>query len=164
MARELTEFNGILCWCDVEHVSSLTGVTVTDDNMSQAQGIINSETGVYPEALPEDLKAMDKIRLTDALAYEAAWVAGKIDLFAESTVKNVSQDGVQADYPSELSQYLAPLALVCLKRLSWNRAGAVFKRPGGKYPDADAARDAVLRGEAVDTSGYGGIVPGRPFS
>lgn len=164
MARELTEYNGILCWCDVAHVSSLAGVAATDDNMSQAQGIISSETGVYPEMIPDDLNGMDRLRLTDALAYQAAWMNGRVDLFAESTVTNVSQDGLQANYPSEQSQYLAPLALVCLKRLSWNRRGAQFKHPQARYPDADAARDAVLRGEAVDTSGYGGTVPGRPFS
>ena len=164
MARELTEYNGILCWCDIEHVSSLTGVTVDADNMSQAMGIIATETQTWPEFLPDDLKVADRIRLCDALAYQAAWVKGKVDLFAESTVSNVSQDGLTAQYVSTQSQYLAPLALVCLQRLSWNRQGISFKRPGGRYPDIAAARDAVLRDEAEDPSAVVHYIPGRPFS
>lgn len=164
MARELTEYNGILCWCDIEHVSSLTGKTVNADNMSQAMGIIATETQVWPEFLPDDLKVADRIRMCDALAYEAAWVADKVDLFAESTVANVSQDGLTAQYVSTQSQYLAPLALVCLQRLSWNRTGASFKRPGGRYPDIPAARDAVLRDEVEDPSAKVYQIPGRPFS
>lgn len=164
MARELTTYNGILCWCDIAHVNSLTGVTVADDDMSRAMGIIATETQVWPEFLPDDLGVADRIRLCDALAYEAAWISGKVDLFAESTVSNVSQDGLSAQYVSPQSQYLAPLALVCLQKLSWNRKGASFKRPGGRYPDISAARDAVLRDEVEDPSASVHYVPGRPFS
>lgn len=164
MSRELTEYNGILCWCDVAHVSSLTGVTAVADDMSRAQGIISVNTDVWPDELPDDLKASDRRRLADALAYEAAWVKGQVDLFADSGVTEVSQDGIKANYISEASQYIAPLALVCLKRLSWNRGGTLTRRPGGKYPDIPQAAAAVLRDEACDPSAVGGYVPGRPFS
>lgn len=164
MARTLTDYNGIICWCDVAHVSVLTGVTATPNDMSRAQGIISVNTDVWPDELPDDLKPADQRRMADALAYEAAWLHGQVDLFSESSVTNVSQDGIQANYVSEYSQYIAPLAMVCLKRLSWNRAGTLTKRPGGKYADIPQAAAAVLRDEACDPSAVGGYVPGRPFS
>jgi hypothetical protein len=165
MARELTEYNGVLCWCDIDHVTSLTGQTVDDNAMSQAQGIISVVTDVWPDELPEDLRPADRRRLADALAYQAPWVAGRVDLFAEVQAQGVSQDGLSATYVSDYSQFLAPIAQVCLNRLSWNRAGITTKRPGRRpYADADAAAAAVLRDEACDTSGMGGFVPGRPFS
>lgn len=164
MARELTEYNGVLCWCDVAHVSSLTGASVDPDAMSQAQGILSIITDVWPDMLPDDLKPGDRRRLCDALAYEAPWVAGRIDLFREVMQAGVSQDGVSAQYLSEYSLYLAPLALVCLKRLSWNRDGIITRHPNGRYPDIDAVRDAVLRDEVCDPSAPDIYIPGRPFS
>ena len=164
MARELTEYGGVMCWCDVEHVSSLTGVTVQESDVTKAQGIITACTDVWPDEMPDDLKAADLRRLQDALAYEAAWVKDKVDLFAETLVSGVSQDGVSAQYPSEYALYVAPLAMICLRRLSWNRGGITLKTRSGRYPDADAALNAFLHGEAEDNSGVGGTVPGRPFS
>lgn len=164
MARELTEYGGVMCWADIEHVNSLTGVTVEETDVSRAQGIITAVTDVWPDELPDDLKAADLRRLQDALAYEAAWVSSKVDLFSETLVSSVSQDGVSVQYPSEYAQYIAPLAMVCLRRLSWNRGGIQIKSRGGKYPDADSALNAFLHGEAEDISGTGGTVPGRPFS
>jgi hypothetical protein len=164
MARELTEYGGVMCWCDIEHVNSLTGVTVSEGDMTKAQGIITACTDVWPDELPDDLKAADLRRLQDALAYEAAWVKDKIGLFSEVLVSGVSQDGVSAQYIGQYAQFVAPLAMVCLRKLSWNRGGIQLTTPSGKYRDADAALDAFLRGEAEDNSGYGGTVPGRPFS
>lgn len=164
MSRELTEYNGVLCWCDIAHVNSLTGVAVDDDAMSQAQGIISILTDVWPDMLPDDLLGGDRRRLADALAYQAPWVSRRVDLFAEVMTQGVQQDGLSAQYLSEHALYLAPLALVCLKRLSWNRKGTVTKRPGGRYPDIFAAQAAVLRDEVEDPSAVGGCVPGRPFS
>jgi hypothetical protein len=164
VSRELTEYNGLLCWCDLAHVSSLTGVDVEPNDMAKAQGILSIVTDVWPDMLPDDLRAGDRRRLCDARAYQAPWVRGRADLFAEVLQSGVSQDGVSAQYLSEYSLYLAPLALVCLRRLSWNRDGIITKHPGGRYPDIDAVRDAVLRDEVEDPSAVVHYVPGRPFS
>lgn len=165
MARTITTYNGIACWCDVAHVLSLTGKVVVADTMSQAQSVISIVSDVWPDELPTDIRAADQRRLADALAYQAAWMLGRVDLFAEVQAAGVSQDGVSAQYLNQYSQFVAPLAQVCLNRLSWNRAPMTTK-PTSRRPfaDADAARDAVLRDQACDTSGSGGFVPGRPFA
>lgn len=163
MSRELTEYADVLCWCDIAHVANLTGVTVDAAVMAQAQSILSIITDVWPDQLPDNLLASDRRRLADALAYQAPWVKERVDLFAEVSALGVSQDGVSAQYPNLAAQYLAPLASVCLNRLSWNRASARVKPSGGRrFADANAARDAVLRDEATDTSGFGGVV--GPFA
>lgn len=164
MARELTEYNDVLCWCDVGHVSSLTGVDVEPNDMAKAQGILSVITDVWPDEIPDDLRPGDRRRLADALAYQAPWVRGRVDLFAEVLQDGVSQDGVSAKYSSEYSLYLAPLALVCLRRLSWNRDGIITRHPGGRYADIDAVKNAVLRDEVEDPSAEIHYIPGRPFS
>lgn len=165
MSRDLTEYNGLLCWCDIQHVNTLTGEDVEPNDMAKAQGIISVITDVWPDMLPEDLLQGDRRRLADALAYQAPWVRDRKDLFAEVDTTRVAQDGVAADYPHQYATKLAPLANLCIQRLSWNRNGITTK-PGGrqKFPDAQAAADAVLRGMAEDTSGTGGRVPGKEFS
>lgn len=165
MARTITAYNGIACWCDVTHVLSLTGVDVDANVMAQAQGVLAIISDVWPDELPQDLRAADQRRLADALAYQAAWMAPKPDLFAEVQAAGVSQDGVSAQYVNQYSQYTAPLAQVCLNRLSWNRAPMTHKPPTRRpYANAEAAAAAVLSDQACDTSGVGGFVPGRPFA
>jgi hypothetical protein len=166
MSRELTTYLDVVCWCDAEHALTLTGVVVGDITMAQAQSLVSIVTDVWPDdGIPVDLRLGDRRRLADAVAYQAAWMFPKPDLFAEMQAANVSQDGVAATYVSTYSQFLAPLAQVCINRLSWNRGG-LSQKPTGRRPfaNADAARAAVLRDEACDNSGTGGFVPGRPFT
>jgi hypothetical protein len=163
MARTITTYNDVPCWVDIAQVHSLTAVTCTATDMAVAQGMLNAITGVDPGDLPEKLRSKDRRRLENMLCYQAPWVRGRVDIFQETDVTHVSQDGVSVDYPHQYATKLAPLANLIFQKLSWNRSGIEQGPPqGARYADAYAARDAVLRDEAVDTSGTGGYV--RDFS
>lgn len=160
MARTLTVYNTVTCWVDVTQVLNLTNTEVGGATMAQAQGIINVESGVDPELLPVDLRATDRRRLEDALTYQAAWMAGRVTPFEETQAQGVSQDGVSAQYVTRKDIYLAPLAQLCLNQLSWASGAMRVKRQPRRFRSADDAQQAVLRGLAEDTSGYGGVVRG----
>lgn len=158
MARVITEYNGIACWVDVAQVLSLTGETVTPLDMGKAQGTLNVITEVDPAMLPEDLMAGDRKRLEDMLCYQAPWLKGRVDYFAEVDTTQVSQDGISVTYAGQYSTKLAPMAYMCFQRLSWNRAGIRTAPSRRRYATLDDVKDAVLRGEECDTSGTGGII------
>lgn len=163
MARTITVYNGVTCWVDIDQVLSLTGETVTETNMAVAQGILSVITEVDPELLPTDLRDSDRRKLEDMLSYQAPWVAKRVDLFAEVDVSRVSQDGLSVDYASQYSTKLAPLAMMCFQRLSWNRRGIKTKKRGRRFSDIPDVQAAVLRGEVDDPTGTTGTI-GRPFS
>lgn len=158
MTRVITEYNGIACWVDVAQVLSLTGETVTPLDMAKAQGTLNVITEVDPAMLPTNLLAGDRKRLEDMLCYQAPWLKGRVDYFAEVDTTQVSQDGISATYASQYATKLAPMANMCFQRLSWNRRGIRTTRSRKTYATWFDVRDAVLRGEECDTTGVGGII------
>lgn len=163
MSRTITEYNGVTCWVDIAQVLSLTGETVTPDDMAKAQATLDVLTEVYPDMLPDDLMAGDKRRLEDMLCYQAPWLKGRVDYFAEVDTTQVSQDGVSATYASRYATKLAPMAFMCFERLSWNRAGTQTKPTLRQFPNIDAVKAAVLSGEATDPTGTTGGI-GRAFT
>lgn len=134
-----------MTWATAAEVLDLTGATVTDAQLAQAQGIVElyAET---TEAADADQSAKTLRTLKRAVAYQAAWMTTQIDLFARLEVTSLSQDGVSLTPSEPDAQFLAPLAARWLAKLPWRRSRSVFtgNRPGDHYNGIQAARDNVL--------------------
>jgi hypothetical protein len=101
----------------------LTGREVTEDELFQAQAIIELFSGVTIDASDQDLISGRNLRmLTWAVCYEAAFIQDNPDLFTAADTTSWSQDGVSAQPAHENAALLAPLAHRCLRRLSWRLA------------------------------------------
>jgi hypothetical protein len=141
----------VATWCDVARVLGLTGIEVSDPQLLQAQGVIETFVDVDP-ADPGDISDRDRERLAKALAYQAGWMfeptAPKIDQFTHTDVSQLSQDGTSFTYAHPDAAELAPLAKRNIDMLSWNASGpAGGGRTRRPYEDWNAVRDAVLSDE-----------------
>lgn len=104
-------------WASVSDVNVVTGVTVTEAQLAQAQSVIELMTGRTADA-SSLMKARDLHWLKMAVAYEAAWLPDKPDLLTQTDVTSYNQDGATANLKAD-AQILAPLARRAMKRLSW---------------------------------------------
>jgi hypothetical protein len=141
----------VATWCDVARVLELTGIEVSDPQLLQAQGVIETYVDVDP-ADPGDISDRDRERLAKALAFQVAWMfeptAPKIDQFTHTDVSQLSQDGTSFTYAHPDAAELAPLAKRNIDMLSWNASGpAGGGRTRRPYEDWNAVRDAVLSDE-----------------
>lgn len=116
-----------MAWADATYTSSITGVAVTADHVIQAQAMIELFSGVTEQY---KLRARDTRHLKMAVAYQAAWVAGQIDVTTRSDVSQVTQDKMSFTNANPDAAVLAPLAQRALKRLSWKTNRSVrLRRP-----------------------------------
>lgn len=132
-------------WCTVTDVDNLTGVTVTEAQLTRAQGVIESFEDVDPAEPGEHLSVRDRERFRKATAYQAGWMFEQIEIEKRTDVSQLSQDGQSWIYANPDAVVLAPLAKRNLDRLSWNADGPVSPSGGrAPYPDLDAVKAAVL--------------------
>lgn len=121
-------------WASTADVGEITGVTVTDDRLSLAAGVIEMVVGRTQDATW--IPARDLRWLKRAVAYQAAWMESQPDYLTRSDVVQSAQDGASATYKG--AQDLAPLAKRALKRLTWrgNRSvhtESTLTERGGPY-------------------------------
>lgn len=134
-------------WASTSDVTVITGAEVTDQQLAQAQGVIELLVGRTPEANPR-MRSKDLTWLKRAVAWEAAWLGSKPDLLTQSDVNSVNQDGATADLKPD-AQILAPLARRALKRLSWRGNRSVF---------TPSTQHIVRRGAMAGTEGVVAIM------
>lgn len=153
MARQLTTYtigdDSVVCWCDIDQVSLLTGETVDAATMIRAQNIIETYTDVFADQPPPAMYARDYRYLQNALCYQAGWMTGRLDLFANVDVTSQSQDGSSATVAHEQANKLAPLAWTTIRKLSWNRTGRIrvdYDRRR-RFANWQELQDAFLRDE-----------------
>lgn len=125
---------------DIATVLSLTGQTVTDENITMAQGVISLLTGYdldrddvftdTADTLAQVPYLKDQFRLRQAVAYEAAFVSVHPDVFTSANVSSASADGYSQAF-NELGTVLAPLAAMAIRKLSKFRSRSVRVRPFG---------------------------------
>jgi hypothetical protein len=116
-----------MAWADTTYTASITGVTVTDALVTQAQAVIELFSGVTESYA---LKARDVRHLRMAVAYQAAWTKSQIDVTSRTDVSQVTQDEMSFTTAHEDAQIVAPLAQRALKRLSWKTSRSVrLRRP-----------------------------------
>ena len=150
-ANELTSPNYIsvllpgqpTAWASPADVDNLTGMTVTDAQLSQAQGLVELFSGTTIAASAQGLIASKNLRLLrNAVSYQAAWIADHPDLFVNVDVRSISQDGASATLTHANARLLAPLAKRCIDRLSWFLPGSLQAIPFGGIPSmANTIRD-----------------------
>lgn len=141
-------------WTTPADVLALTGVTVTAAQLSQAQGILDLFSGTTLAAI-DDISDRDLRFLKMAAGYQAAWIAGQVDVMTRMDVKSLSQDGMSFTPADTDALTVAPLARRCLDRLSWNRPQSL--RVSGchdaRYPTfADYAHAWLTDQPEVDNS------------
>jgi hypothetical protein len=114
-----------MSWATVAATTEITGVTVTEATLTQAQYVIELFSGTTEEYAipPRDLR-----HLKMAVAYQAAWAKGQIDVATRSDVSQYTQDEMSATMANAEARVLAPLARQCIKRLSWKKSRSVKLR------------------------------------
>ena len=120
-------------WATAEDVLNVTGVdvTLTPSTLAAAESDISMHTGVLTTAIVFD---RDAEWLRQAVAWQAAWLAGQPGNEQRSSVTSVSQDGLSVTYQDPTAVVLAPRARRCIKNLSWMGTRSVRVGPQGPRP------------------------------
>lgn len=134
-------------WCTVAQVLDITGKTVTESELAQAQFVISLYADRDPSALAlNSITARDQYWLKLATACQAPWQAAQPGYMDQlQTALRTDQDGADVTRPDESSILLAPLARRAIINLSWKRSRSRLlprtgARPGG-IPDPLAEAD-----------------------
>lgn len=113
-------------WANASDVMTATGVTVTDQQLAQAQAAVEVFSGrIYSDS--ERMRTRDLYWLGRAVAYQAAWLAGQFGLETRLDATQIQQDGVSTTLAGD-GLTLAPMAARALKRVSWMRSRTVHVR------------------------------------
>jgi hypothetical protein len=113
-------------WVTVQEVIDTTGVTVTDAQLAQAQSDIEIFTNrIYADTAR--IRARDLHWLGQAVARQAAWLAGQFGLETRLDATQIQQDQVSTTLTGD-GLVLAPMAARALKRVSWMRSRTVHIR------------------------------------
>lgn len=122
-------------WADAALVLTVTGVTVTDEQILMAQADIE----VFANRTWDDtarIRPRGLYWLGRAVAYQAAWRAGQVDVESRMDQTAQSQDGVSATLGAD-AVVLGPMAARAINRLSWRRSRTVHIRSpfvdGGRW-------------------------------
>jgi hypothetical protein len=109
----------------VDAVKRITDYDVDEDLIARAQYIIESYIG---RTEVQVLDPFDMANLELATAFQAAYMLNDgIKIYEQMSVAQVSQFGAGITFKADdtVSPWLAPLAIMACKRLSWNRSRSV---------------------------------------
>lgn len=132
-------------WATTSNVRSITGETVTEDELADAQGVIELYAGrtFAGSKDNESIRVKDVVWLQKAVAYQAVWQRQQPGYKTRHAIKEVNQDGAQIIYAGSSEPnntaliMLAPLAQRSLKNVSWMRSRTIkVKAPSwdGDHP------------------------------
>lgn len=113
-------------WASAQDVIDSTGVSVTDQQLVQAQKSIE----VFSNRIWGDearMRTRDLYWLGQAVAHQAAWLAGQFGLETRLDATQTQQDQVSTTLKDD-GLVLAPMAARSLKRVSWMRSRTVHIR------------------------------------
>lgn len=106
-------------WAAALDVQQLTGKVVGDDDVLQAQAVVELLGGALVTAAGASVLSTRNLDwLRRAVAYQAAFMVEYPDYFTRMDVSVFTQDGTSATIKAD-GLVLAPLARRCIKRLSW---------------------------------------------
>lgn len=146
-------------WAQIADVLALTGVTVTQLQLTQANtiieifarrlyGVASTRTGT------RDIEWMKR-----AVAFQAAWMQGQPDFFTRLDVTTITE-GRKSIGLKEQTLMVAPMARMALSRVSWQKTRSIHIRSAwqdGMTPisaDPDSAGNDFY--EAWTPFGWGG--------
>ncbi|MCX5522203.1 hypothetical protein OG342_04880 [Streptomyces bobili] len=130
-------------WATAQDVIDATGVTVTDQQLVQAQADIEIFTNrIYDDT--SRIRTRDLYWLGRAVARQAAWLAGQFGLETRLDATQIQQDQVSTTVQGD-GLVLAPMAARALRRVSWMRSRTVHIRSAieGAGPTGNALSDAA---------------------
>ncbi len=107
-----------MSWASAADVLAITGQTVTDAQVSQAQAVVEIYVGRTPDA-DEAIGNRDLHWLKQAVSWQAAWMAEQVAYHARTSFQIQVQDGVHVHLDSAHQMQLAPLATRSIRNLSW---------------------------------------------
>jgi len=132
-------------WATPQQVIDTTGVSVTGQQLAQAQSDIEIFTNrIWADT--ERIRARDLHWLGQAVARQAAWLAGQFGLETRLDATQIQQDQVSTSLQGD-GLVLAPMAARALRRVSWMRSRTVHIRSAlesagvAVNPLADASDD-----------------------
>lgn len=135
-----------MSWASIAETTNITGVVVSESVLTQAQFTIELFSGVDESYV---ITGRDTRYLRMAVAYQAAWLKGQIDVMTRTDVSQVTQDQLSLIYANQDAPVLAPLARQALKRLSWKTSRSVtLRRPQDTRKSWDPEQEFV-----TDTGG-----------
>jgi hypothetical protein len=115
-----------VAWANADDVIDATGVSVTEQQLAQAQADIEIFSGrIYPDT--PRIRARDLYWLGRAVARQAAWLAGQFGLETRLDASQTQQDGTSTTLKGD-GLVLAPMAARALKRVSWMRSRTIHVR------------------------------------
>jgi hypothetical protein len=124
-----------MAWCTTNDVSTYTGINVGQENVEAAQSIIEIFADTTEEASDNgNISSTNLNLLKKAVAYQAAWMTQRPDIFTNMDVSSMNLDGLSVTTGHANSAILAPLAKRCIARLSWKRAKGIRVLPRRTRP------------------------------
>lgn len=112
-------------WVTGAQATTLTNLTITDAQVAAAAPIIEIYTNVTT-AVSGSLKPRDLRLLRLAESYQAYWMPRQVDHASRMDVDQVTQDGVTFAKGDPDTFTLAPLAALCVRRLSWMKSRTIM--------------------------------------
>jgi len=113
-------------WAQAADVTGVTGVTVTDAQVMQAQAVMDMFSARTYEARPR-IGTRDLHWLKLATAYQCAWMLAQPDLFTRLDFQTIAMGNRPVQLRSD-ALLMGPLALKALRRCSWMRSRSVHVR------------------------------------
>jgi hypothetical protein len=114
-------------WATVADVLSLAGATVTDTQLTQANGVLELHAGrLYIDAIART-GTRDAEWLRRACAYQAAWMLAQPDMYQRLDITSTG-NGAGSVALKDHAFTLAPLAKRALARVSWLRSRSLHVR------------------------------------
>jgi hypothetical protein len=113
-------------WAQSADVAAITGVTITDAQVMQAQAMIDMFSARTYEALPR-IGTRDLYWLKLATAYQCAWMLAQPDLFTRLDFATIAAGSRPVQLKDD-SLRIAPMASKALKRCSWLRSRSLHVR------------------------------------
>ncbi|MEU5197286.1 hypothetical protein AB0G86_25095 [Streptomyces scabiei] len=123
-----------MSWATTTDVLAITGITVTDADITQAQYLVEMFAGTTEES--DDFISDRNMRhLKLAVSYQTVWMLDHPDVFSAIDVTSATQDGLSWTISNPQQAVVAPLARMAIARLSWNRNRSVYIRPSSYRGD-----------------------------
>lgn len=131
-------------WATVDDVDLFTDETVDEKTVFRAQQIIEMFAGTT-YAATGNLSQTNLRHLRAAVAYQAAWMPSRPDLFTHMDIDTASGDGASFTPATVNAQLLAPFAARALNRLTWKNKPLRVRRRYNQYDyDDRGPRDSAV--------------------
>jgi hypothetical protein len=126
-------------WASTDQVASVTGRTVTAEQLAQADSVITIYCNRTPDA-SASIGVRDLYWLRMATCWQAAWQTQQSGYDSRNNAASIGQDGLSIQRVTEHSATLAPLAARALKNVSWI-GSRTLRVPNVSVPPGTAVLD-----------------------